>query len=127
MLITRGVEGGGGVEHDAKPEYAAQLMDLGCLSPGLSVSQQCLIALLSGVWFTCTWTLSQEFLYKARMWGRSANVNWGVGVGDRSSGRNLGPLTLPNGSQGWGAEGETIFQDFMRRHELFYFYFFYLG
>ena len=66
MLIN---QRGGGVEHDVVPGYAAQLMDLGCLSAGLSVSQQFLIALLSGVWFTCTWTLSQEFLYKAQTWG----------------------------------------------------------
>lgn len=59
----------GGVEHDAVLGYTAQPMDLGCLSAGLSVSQQCLIALLSGVGFTCTWTLSQEFLYKVQMWG----------------------------------------------------------
>lgn len=59
----------GGVEHDVVLGYAAQLIDIGCLSAGLSVSQQFLIALLSGVWFTCTWTLSQELLYKAQTWG----------------------------------------------------------
>lgn len=69
MLINRwwgGDGGAGGVEQDAVPACAAQLMCLGCLFAGLSVSQQCLIALLSGVWFSCTWTLSQEILVQGR-------------------------------------------------------------
>lgn len=41
-------------------------------------------------------------------------------VGDRSSGRNLGFLTLPNGSQGWGVEEKNILQDYMRRHKLLF-------
>lgn len=89
MLINQRGREGGRSQHDVVRGYVAQLMDLGCLSAGLSVSQQCLIALLSGVWFTCTWTLSQEFLYKVQMWGWSASVNWGVGGGDRSSGKKF--------------------------------------
>ena len=69
MLINQRGGRKGGVEHDVVSGHAAQLMDLGCLSAELSVSQQGLIALLSGVWFTHTWTLSQEFLYKAQIWG----------------------------------------------------------
>lgn len=57
--------GTGVVEHDVAPGYAAQLMDLGCQSAGLSVSQQCLIALLSAVWLTCTWILGQEILVES--------------------------------------------------------------
>lgn len=92
----------GGVEHEPGPLSAPPLMDAGCLSAGLSVSQQRLIALLSGVWFTCTWTLSQGFLYDAQIWAGCASVNWGVGVGDRSTGTTLGAPTLPNDSQGLG-------------------------
>lgn len=50
MLIKQGGGGeGGGVEHDVMLGYTAQLIDLGCLSARLSVSQQYLIVLLSGV------------------------------------------------------------------------------
>lgn len=123
--LTRGEGRGGRSQHNVVRGYVAQLMDLGCLSAGLSVSQQCLIALLSGVWFTCTWTLSQEFLYKVQMWGWSASVNWGVGGGDRSSGKKF---SFPRFCQmahrgGWelrAAGGENILQDFMRRHGLLF-------
>lgn len=62
------------VGHDMVLRFTAYLLHLGCLSAGLSVSQQCLSVLLSGAWFTCTSALSQEALFKAQMWRRSPNI-----------------------------------------------------
>lgn len=62
------------VGHDMVLRFTAHLLHLGCLSAGLSVSQQYLSVLLSGAWFTCTCALSQEALFKAQMWRRSPNI-----------------------------------------------------
>lgn len=63
-------------------------LESGLLAPGLSAKNPC---------------------PKQKMWESSANVNWEVGVGNRSSDSYLGSLSLPNGSQGAGSWGGDYF------------------
>lgn len=68
------------------------------------------------LWFTCTFTLSQEILYKAQMWRGSANVNWGLGDGGATA-QTSAPL--PNSSMKGEAEGFSKIST--KRHVLCFF------
>lgn len=59
----------------------------------------------------------QEEKKKKEMWGSSANVNWGVGVWNRGSGRYVGsphPL-LAKTAPGGGRRGRLFWQGFMKK------------